>query len=264
MMYNQKSTIYTPGLISEKYRFLSGSALKLIAAVTMLIDHTAAILLNKTEIPLFSFAGHTLTLYGLMRYVGRIAFPIFCFLLIEGFLHTHDRKAYGRNLFLFALISEIPWNLVHSGKLTGPNSQNVFFTLFLGYLGISVVEKAVFFPTAESKDENPPEQRKMLLYSGMLLLLLLLSVLIRCDYGCSGFGFIILMYILRTSPLLRAVVGSCVLSARWLAGLAFIPIAFYNGKRGFIRGKAAKYIFYAFYPVHLLVLYLIRHRIFGY
>lgn len=264
MMNDTNNSIFASGLIGEKHRFLSGSVLKLIAAVTMLIDHTAAILIDKSDFPLFSVSGHTLHLYNLMRYIGRVSFPIFCFLLVEGFLHTHNRKAYGINLFGFALISEIPWNLVHAGKIFAPNTQNVFFTLLLGYLGISVIEKASAFPPSDGDGMNPAGRKRMLRASGMLLLLLILSILIHCDYGCSGFGFIILMYILRTSPLLRAVIGSCVLSARWVAGLAFIPIAFYNGKRGFIRGKTAKYIFYAFYPLHLLALYLIRRRIYGY
>ena len=72
------------------------------------------------------------------------------------------------------------------------------------------------------------------------------------------------MYLLRSSPLLRAVVGSCVLSSRWIAGLAFLPIAFYNGKRGFIRGKAAKYLFYVIYPAHIFALYLIKRNTIGY
>lgn len=259
-----QTTIYTPGLISEKHRILSGSVLKLLAVVTMTIDHTAVILLKNTEIILFSFAGHALTLYELMRYIGRISFPLFCFLLVEGFIHTHDRKAYGTNLLVFALISEIPWNLMRSGNVLCLKTQNVFFTLFLGYLGIFIIEKVFSSPPSGDEEMKPSDRKRMLRAFGMLLILLALSILIRCDYGCSGFGFIILMYILRLSPLLRAVIGSCVLSGRWVAGFAFIPIAFYNGKRGFIRGKAAKYIFYAFYPAHLFVLYLIRRIVSGY
>lgn len=64
--------------------------------------------------------------------------------------------------------------------------------------------------------------------------------------------------LLRHRPLFRAIVGAGMLSWRWIAGLAFIPIGMYNGRRGFIQGPFAKYIFYAFYPLHLLVLYFIK------
>ena len=251
-------------LIGEKYRFLSGSALKTLALITMLIDHTASALLKGSAVTVLSLAGHTLTLYDLMRNIGRIAFPIYCFLLVEGFFHTHDRKAYGGSLLLFALISEIPWNLLHKGTILYPSSQNVFFTLFLGYLGIWVIDAFGLSPFAEKSGKIGEDRRTVLRAYALLLLLLLLSVLLHCDYGCSGFGFIVLMYLLRSSPLLRAVVGSCVLSSRWIAGLAFLPIAFYNGKRGFIRGKAAKYLFYVIYPVHMLALYLIKRNTIGY
>ena len=233
-------------IIPDKYRILNGSWLKLIAVVTMLIDHVASVLLRDCGITLISIAGRSLSLYQAMRYVGRLAFPIYAFLLIEGFLHTSDRKKYGINLFVFALISEIPWNLEHSGGLLY-SEQNIFFTLFLGYMAICVVERF--------------RGKKQV---GYLLMLLLITILIRADYGCAGFGFIILLYVLRDHKLLRAVIGSCILPSNWIAGLAFVPISLYNGKRGFIRGKFMKYAFYAFYPAHLLVLFLIKFSLGGY
>jgi hypothetical protein len=78
------------------------------------------------------------------------------------------------------------------------------------------------------------------------------------DYGFRGVGFILLLYVLRSQPLLRAVLGTCTLSGGWVAGLAFLPIGMYNEERGFIRGRLAKYAFYAIYPLHLLAIYLIR------
>ena len=79
------------GLIPGKYRVLSGSALKLIAVVTMLIDHIGFALLSQNPIVLFSAFGYSVTLYSIARSIGRIAFPIFAFLLVEGFLHTRNR-----------------------------------------------------------------------------------------------------------------------------------------------------------------------------
>ena len=101
----------------EKFRVLSGSALKVLAMVIMLIDHTAAFLLVKSAAAtrtLFVLGGTDISIYRIMRDVGRAAFPIFCFLLVEGFVHTHNRFKYGRNLLIFACISEIPWDLVHN------------------------------------------------------------------------------------------------------------------------------------------------------
>lgn len=227
------------------YRFLSGSWLKLIAVVCMLIDHLAAFYLFKLPVmhtELFMLGHHAVTPLLMMRLVGRLAFPIFAFLIVEGFLHTRSKVRYGRNLLIFALLSELPWNLIHSGTWHYP-SQNVFFTLLLGYLGLCALE---YF-----KDDS----RRLL---ASLLGLLVASVLMRADYGCSGYGFILLLYVLRENRILQAIIGSCVLGSRWIAGLAFIPINMYNGERGFVKGPVAKYLFYLFYPLHLLVIYLLR------
>lgn len=230
--------------IPNRWQVLSGSWLKMIAIVTMLVDHlTAFVWCRESAIfePLFVLGHKQVSLYFLLRGIGRIAFPIFAFLIVEGFIHTHDRKKYGRNLLLFAFLSEIPWNLVHSGTWHYP-TQNVLFTLFLGFLGLCAIE---YFRTDKMR-------------MGLSLLGLLgLSVVLRADYGCSGYGFILFLYVTRRSRLLQAVIGSCMLTSRWVAGLAFIPISMYNGQRGFIRGgKLAKYLFYLFYPLHILCIYL--------
>ena len=235
-------------MIPERWKKLDGSALKLIAVVTMLIDHTASVLLRNNNTVLFSLAGHAMSLYQFMRYVGRISFPIFAFLLVEGFLHTRNVKRYALNLFLFALISEIPWNLEHSGRLLY-GSQNVMFTLLLGLLGLWVMREY-------------HEQRKKEIIP--LLGLLAVSIVLRADYGCSGFGFILMLYLLRDRKLYQAVVGSCFQSSMWIAGLAFVPINLYNGKRGFIDRPWKKYLFYAIYPLHMLALYLIKNATIGY
>ena len=223
---------------------LDGSVLKTIAVTTMLIDHTALVLFSNSDTVIFSLAGHTLTLFSFLRTVGRISFPIYAFLLAEGYIHTRDVKQYGLNLLLFAVISELPWNLEHTGTLRYA-SQNVFFTLLLGLLGIWAVDKL---------------RKEPLKLTASLVCLLVLSNVIKCDYGIRGFGFILMMYLLRDEPYGRAAVGSCVLTSTWKAGLAFIPIALYNGKRGFINNEFRKYLFYAIYPLHMLVLYWIRFR----
>lgn len=232
-------------------RVLSGSVLKLIALITMIIDHTTAYLLSETafgDAVFFSVGSHTLTWCEFLRMIGRTAFPIYCYLITEGFQYTHDRKKYGLNLLIFALISEIPWNLIHSGALLY-KKQNVFFTLFLGYCVLCFYEKY--------RDE-----RKKLLFG--LTGIFLLSILLNADYGCKGVGVILVLYLFREQQILQAFFGCCFLKASWQAIPAFTLLGLYNGKRGFIKGKAFKYIFYAIYPVHMLILYVIRIKTVGF
>ena len=127
------TTSLPASFLPERFRVLSGSALKLIAIILMLIDHTGVMILYNyppANAILFSFGGVDYSWYRIFRDIGRAAFPIFCFLLVEGFLHTHNRRKYGRNLFLFACISEIPWNFMFTNTWRY-EKQNVFFTLFL-------------------------------------------------------------------------------------------------------------------------------------
>ncbi|MBR5661996.1 MAG: conjugal transfer protein TraX [Bacteroidales bacterium] len=228
-----------------KWKWLSGSGLKLLAVVSMLVDHLAAFVWKGDPLVmshLFKIGHRWVTPYILMRSFGRLAFPLFAFLIVEGFVHTRSRKRYGLNLGVFALISEIPFNLIHSSSLFFIR-QNVFFTLFFGFLGLCAIE---YFK----------EDKKKMAIS--LLGLLAVSFFFRADYGYVGYGLILMLYVLRENLLFKTIFGCCMLSRQWIAGAAFIPISMYNGKRGFIQGTFAKYCFYAFYPVHLLVLYLIK------
>ena len=118
--------------MNVKQQGISGYWLKVIAVVSMLIDHTSAVILEQIpglENPAF-----------LMRIIGRAAFPIYCFLLVEGFYHTRSRAKYAGRLFLFALISEVPFDLAFSRRMWDFSSSNVFFTLLFGLLVIWGVE----------------------------------------------------------------------------------------------------------------------------
>ena len=239
-----------PRLIPKKARFLSGSWLKLLAVIIMLIDHTGVIIVSRCpQIVLFTVLGRTFTLYTLMRLMGRMGFPLFAFLLAEGFLHTHDRRRYALRLGAFALVSEAPFDLALYGKFPVWTHQNVFVTLCLGVLGLWALE------------QFRGKGWKQLL---SLLALYGVALVSRCDYGVRGYGFVLLLYLLRERPISRAVIGAGYLSATWQAGLAFVPITFYNGERGFIRGKTLQYAFYLFYPLHLLLLYVIKGFLFGF
>lgn len=105
------------GIDFNKFKILSGSMLKTIALIAMLIDHTASALLFNVPIAVLRIGSRTLSLYALMRMIGRIAFPIYCFLLVEEYRHTRSFRKY-------ALISEIPWDLRHVNALVNFHSQN--------------------------------------------------------------------------------------------------------------------------------------------
>ncbi len=128
----------------SKNNGITGSTLKIVAITVMLIDHIAASVLDYylATFSEKSNAYYLLTLLdGFMRLVGRLGFPIFIFLLVEGFKYTHSRLKYARNLLIFAFISEIPFNLTFcGGKILCPEYQNVFFTLFLGLVCIWLID----------------------------------------------------------------------------------------------------------------------------
>lgn len=231
-------------IVPEKYRFLSGSALKMLALTAMIIDHTALALLSSNSEALLVIFGREITLYKIMRTIGRIAFPIFVFLLTEGFHYTRDRNKYSIRLLIFAIISEVPYNLLMSGSLTYQR-QNVFFTLFLGLRGLTVVERM------EKNGVNIEDLIKLIVLFGV-------TYFLRTTYGVVGFGLVILMYILRERPAVRALLSSCFLTPNIPIFCSFVPIAFYSGKRGFIKGRTFSILFYAAYPIHILVLYLIK------
>lgn len=231
--------------VSNTKKFsLSGSALKIIAVVSMIIDHVAGYLLN--ENPFFTqtlgqVADITITPVYVMRAVGRLAFPLFCFLLVQGFEHTHDRKRYGLYLLAFALISEIPFDWMVNGGWD-MKSQNVFFSLLFGYIGMNLcsVFKTDRFNLAMA-----------------IIMLSVVVIFFGGDYGLEGFLFIMLLYIFRRWRC--TVIPVCtLLPMGWAAIFSFIPIMMYDGTRGFIRKKQTKYMFYMFYPAHIMVICLLK------
>ena len=232
--------------IPDRFRVFSGSMLKLIAVISMFIDHVGVHLVDQSII-LLQVGAYKLTLYRLMRDLGRFTFPIFCFLLIEGFLHTRSKVRYGISLAVLAVISEIPFDLEHNGTLFY-SGQNVFFTLLLGYLGLCAINRF----------------REKPLFAFLLLLgLTVVSYYLSADYWVQGFAFIILLFALREQKLLRIFTAFLLNNFRFVL-LAFLPIALYNGKRGFIRGAFLKYLFYVIYPLHIFIIYLIKLNYIGF
>ena len=209
-------------------KYISGSWLKVIAMLSMLIDHIA-----------YYYGCDNPYLYELMRTVGRIAFPTFAFLLAEGFVHTRNRQQYLISLFAFALLSEIPWMLLnHDG------SHNVIFTLLAGILGLHVIENS----------------KSHWVTAICITLIGLATILADTDYSWRGFGLVLIFYMFRGRPELQTLFGIPLMYEYGIMGVlvAFSVIWLYNGERGFIQGKAWKYAFYAFYPVHLMMIYFLR------
>ena len=235
-------------LLPTQARCLSGSALKLIACATMLIDHCAALILvldpAYTE-TLFVCGGIRVSWYLILRSIGRIAFPIYVFLLVEGFFHTRNRARYALSLAIFALISEPIWDYARYGTLLQPGSQNVFFTLLFGFLAMCAIEEF---------------RQEPLTLTLSLLCCVILAFAFCADYGPMGLGLILVTYGLRSREALRDAASVCVLQSEPQAILAYPILAFYSGRRGFVgTNPVLKYAFYAFYPAHLLVLGLILH-----
>lgn len=239
--------IHSPGL--------SGSTLKLIAIVTMLIDHLGATVLRTLcHLPSIKAVpggqAFFISVYQSSRSVGRIAFPIFCFLLVEGFLHTRNAGKYAFRLFLFALISELPFDIALKGAWFYPQKQNVYFTLLIGLLVL------IGFRFADSHFSGKGLHTLIRLLLSVLILGLgmRLSYLLQTDYNFKGVFLIALLYQLRQSRILQSLCGACCVAWELPAPIAFLPITLYNGK----RGLQMKYFFYWFYPVHLLILHLIN------
>ena len=225
--------------------------LKWIAIVTMLIDHLGIVLTYTVPEPVWKS----------MRIIGRMAFPIFCFLLVEGFYHTRAIKKYLVRLGIFALLSEVPFDLMISWQAWYPEYQNVFFTLLIGLFLLYLYNW--FLANVQP------------IYAIMALVsMLCLAYLIKCDYGAEGVLMIYLFFLFRFRPagmyisvgLVMALMGGIEI----FAVASFLPIALYNGEKGGKavesrkRGLFQKYFFYFFYPVHILLLTGLRYLLYVY
>ena len=201
--------------------------LKCIAIVTMVIDHIGAVIFPE---------------YMVLRYIGRISFPLFCFLLVEGFYHTHHIGKYMIRLGVFALISEIPYDLAFRGTYLEFSRQNVFFTLCIGLIMMNAVKRT----------------NNMSVKAIYVVLAMWAAQMLSSDYGYKGILLIAVFYFFREYLAVKITL-SAVWNLLWnpliqgYGALAGIPILFYNGE----KGRSMKYIFYVFYPVHLLILYYI-------
>ena len=240
---------------SQKHGW-SGSTLKMIAIVTMLIDHTGAgIIENYIYSNPQRYSTTLYTINEVMRGIGRIAFPIFCFLLVEGFTHTRNVWKYLLRLLIFGVIAEIPFNLGIFRSVRYADYQNVFWTLALGVLMMILTEKAAKFNVFK-KAAWLNTIATVVFDIFIFIMLGAVALAAKTDYNMLGLGLILFLYAFRGRRLEQAI--WCALYC-WLfldeipAMISVIPMLLYNGKRGW----KLKYFFYAFYPAHLLIIWAV-------
>ena len=239
-------------------RGLSREGLKTIACLTMLLDHIGAVLVVQMLRGMEIYTAELYWAYYILRCIGRMAFPIFCFQLVEGAFHTRDPKKYALRLAIGALLAEIPFDLAFFGGLTWEHSS-VMITLLLGFGMI----------------------RGMMRTEGIWKVLLIIpfyiaAELLHTDYAGKGILLIGLFALTRGMQYekLLQFAGMILLgsNAAYYVGnipiymdrcklLALLPIGAYDGRK-VSQSKAVQWGFYLFYPVHILLLYILRQAIF--
>lgn len=226
---------------------LPQEVLKLIACVTMLIDHFGAAIVPVLPVP------HVVELYYACRIIGRIAFPIYCFLLAEGMRHTRNPQKYILRLAIGILLAELPFDLLFEGGISW-EYQSVMVTLTLGATMLLCMQK------------TEKKWLKLLL----MLPFVLLAEVAKCDYG--GWGIVLIAIFALTDRFVLQLVGVLLVSVcmpsagitvfgvfvsfELAAVAAMLPIGLYSGRK-LTYNRALQWGFYLFYPVHLLILWLI-------
>lgn len=207
---------------------LNTFTLKMIAIISMLIDHIGHIFFPEVMI---------------LRIVGRIAFPIFAYVLTEGVYYTKDTKKYMLRLGIFALLSEIPYDLAIMGSVLEFSHQNVFFTLFFGVLMLYIMS----------------QMKNMMMQYVVVILAVLLCRFLNTDYSSIGILIIFIFSVFRQRRIEKLLIVSLIFigltGGLQLYALFALPlIALHSGE----QGPKMKLFFYLFYPMHLLILYLIH------
>ncbi len=257
---------------------LTAGFLKWIAMITMLIDHTGAAFVQAAVIHAGT-ASELGSLYSIMRSVGRIAFPLYIFLIVESFIFTRSRPKFLIRLGVFALISEIPFDLalrfrtmdIGGGEFLEFSHQNVFFTLFIGFLLLTLLEE-LYLCRLHFLLKVPA---MMLLSAGMVAL----AQWMCTDYGGTG---VLAMELAWFTRVIGSNVTGCMSAPYWCYALEIIVIliplvllsfteiwavfdilivVLYRGSRG---RQIPKWFFYAFYPGHLFLLFLLRSLVYGF
>ncbi|MBE6039213.1 MAG: conjugal transfer protein TraX [Anaerofustis stercorihominis] len=238
------------------FPFINANTLTVLAGIFMLSDHLWA-----TIIPGNNW----------MTYIGRLAFPLYAFKISEGFVHTSDIKKYAKRLFIFALISEIPFNMMYISYPVFPLHQNVMFTLLLGLLCIWEIDKV----------RKNTSVKNVIISASKISLYLFLSVFGFVDYGIWGVLTVVLFYVCRGFKFKNIMLtagmifinifgfkgqqlplnifgNNLMFPVQGFAVFSLVFVFLYNGEKA-PSTKAGKFFSYAFYPLHMLILSLIRY-----
>ncbi|MGI6177204.1 MAG: TraX family protein [Eubacterium sp.] len=250
-------------------RGLSSKAIKWIAMVTMAVDHTAVAIIET----LFYYGQNEVSasvflVYEVMRDIGRLAFPLFIYLLVEGFFRTHSRAQYLSGMLIFSAISEIPFDLAltlgpdsaAAGVFIESTHQNIYFTLSIGLLCMVVAER-IFIGTGRANPALQVIVACLVAAGGGAL-----AELIKADYGAVGVIAIVAAYMMRRNKLsdleLPAAVG-VLLFSNLTEGYAIADCFFVHASNGLRGNIKYKWLYYIFYPAHLAILALLKYLIFA-
>lgn len=223
---------------------ISGQTLKLIACISMFIDHIGAIILE--SLPEAEMG------YIICRLIGRISFPIFCFLMAEGIRHTSSKKRYVLRMAAFAVLSEVPYDIAFTGQTFAWTAQNVFFTLCLGLLALCAMEGV-----------SQGGFKRTLRYSCDIIIIIIFGavneLILHGSYGFIGTFTMAAAYLIPKKE--DAYMAECLtltaMSYSEISSFLALPfIHLYSGERGI----GCKGPFYAFYPMHLTLLSIIAMR----
>ena len=226
-------------------QFVPASWLKLIAMISMLIDH-----INKALIypQLVSNYGTLTTISNIFDIIGRIAFPLFCFMLVEGYFKTRSKWKYLRNLLIFGVISEVPFDMFSTASFFNMNWNNVMFTLALVLITIWIID------TLKEKMKARPKALWFLVSWIIILAVCIATMYLGLDYEHHAILIGYFFYLFHDVRLLSVPFGYASMYTQPWSLLGFGLVLTYNGE----RGKQFKMLNYWFYPVHLLVLGVIR------
>lgn len=226
----------------NRIRFLDGTMLKIIAMVSMVVDHVGDMFFPGLLWP---------------RMIGRLAMPIFSFCIAEGYIHTKDKNKYLLRMGIFALVSEVPFDLAFEGNISMAH-QNIMLTFFLAILALKFFD---LIRGEKKEDTGKYSAGKTILGTLSVIAIAVIALLVKADYTIFAVIAVFLFYVLKdVGQTVRMGAGVAFLALTrtigyyCATGFSFIPLFLYNGK----RGKGLKWILYVFYPGHLLLLYFIK------
>lgn len=228
----------------KRIQVLNGAQLKYMAFTSMLIDHV-----NKAIILPYLEVGSTLSkISTVLDVLGRIAFPLFSFFIVEGFFRTHSRKKYLLNLLFFAVISEVPYDMFSSKVFLEFRLNNVLFSLALSLIFIWILDEI------RNKFEDKIGRKWLLFSIPLLMVMYFASIFVSGDYGFHAILTAFFFYIFYNRPILSAAFAYLTIIKEVWSILGFGLTIMYNGE----KGKQNKLFNYLFYPVHLFILGLLR------